>query len=340
MLTPSQPSWAFVTKTISIEWLPDYFFFAKQARPDIQVAVAFLCTWVSEPIKQDYGKLATVIKYICETIHLPLLIGWNKSGVLTLSVDAAFSVHRDIQSHTGAALTMGKGTVLLLSLKQKINTKSSTEAELVGVDDAMNFVVWSKLFFDWQFKDYNSSTPTSQLCKMNVLLQDNTSAIQLKQYGKRSSSKQTRHISIRYFYVTDKLQDKTLTTISYCLTKEIVSNYLSKSLQRSLFPSPSKRHNGYYWTRWSQDLQCIQVAPGTQETKWMNAFPLFFYLILCFIFKSLFFDWPTSLISALWLAECVGIFIFHFYLRGPQMPPRNYLKGVLTILSKQIVLSH
>ena len=119
----------------------ELLFVAKQARPDIQVAVAFLCTRVSEPTEQDYGKLATVIKYIRETIHLPLLIGWDESGVLTWSVDTAFAVHEDIQSHTGAALTMGKGAILSLSTKQKINTKSSMEAELVGVDDTMNFVV-------------------------------------------------------------------------------------------------------------------------------------------------------------------------------------------------------
>ena len=154
---------------------------------------------------------------------------------MTWSVDAAFAVHEDMRSHTGACLTMGKGAMLSLSTKQKINTRSSTEAELVGVDDAMNFVVWSKLFFDWQFKDYNPSEPTSTVGKTNVLLQDNTSAIQLERYGKRSSTKRTRYIAVRYFYVTDKLQDQTLTAISYCPTKEMVSDYLSKSLQGSLF---------------------------------------------------------------------------------------------------------
>jgi len=66
-------------------------------------------------------------------------------------------------------------------------------------------------------------------------LQDNTSAIQLERYGNRSSTKRTRYIAVRYFYVTDKLQDRTLTAISYCPTKEMVSDYLSKSLQGSLF---------------------------------------------------------------------------------------------------------
>ena len=45
----------------------------------------------------------------------------------------------------------------------------------------------------------------------------------------------TRHISIRYFYVTNKLQDRMLTAISYCPTKEMTLDYLSKPLQGSLF---------------------------------------------------------------------------------------------------------
>ena len=108
-------------------------FACKQARPDIQVAVAFLCTRVKAPTKEDYKKLTWVIRYLQSTIHLPLLIGWDETGVLMWSVDAAFAVHKDMRSHTGAALTMGKGALLSMSLKQKINTKSSTEAELVGV---------------------------------------------------------------------------------------------------------------------------------------------------------------------------------------------------------------
>ena len=65
----------------------------------------------------------------------------------TWNIDASFAVHPDCKSHTGACLTLGHGSVLSISAKQKINTKSSTEAELVGVDDTMAFVLWMKLFF-------------------------------------------------------------------------------------------------------------------------------------------------------------------------------------------------
>ena len=50
-------------------------FAAKRARPDIQVAVACLCTRVREPTEDDYLKLTRVIRYLCNTVHLPLLIG-------------------------------------------------------------------------------------------------------------------------------------------------------------------------------------------------------------------------------------------------------------------------
>ena len=92
-------------------------FTCKQAQPDIQVAVAFLCTRVKAPTKEDYKKLTRVIRYLRSTIHLPLLIGWDETGVLTWSVDAAFAVHEDMRSQTGAALTMGKGALLSMSLK-------------------------------------------------------------------------------------------------------------------------------------------------------------------------------------------------------------------------------
>ena len=115
-------------------------FAAKRARPDLQTAVAFLCTRVASPDKDDYKKLAKVIRYIRGTIHLPLVLGWDGSGRLVWSIDASFAVHMDMKSHTGYCLTLGKGSVLSGSTKQKITTRSSTESELVDVDDTITFI--------------------------------------------------------------------------------------------------------------------------------------------------------------------------------------------------------
>ena len=119
-----------------------------------------------------------------------------------------------MRSHTGAAIIMGKRALISMSLKQKINTKSSTETERVVIGNAMNFLVWSKLFLDWQMQHHDTVVKRKALGKTNVLLQDNTSTIQLERLGKWSSTKRTRHINIRYFYIIDKLQDKIVTAIS------------------------------------------------------------------------------------------------------------------------------
>lgn len=84
-------------------------------------------------------------------MHLPLILGSDDKGSnnicpdehspLTWNVDASYAVHNDMCSHTGACLSLGTGAVLSFSYKQKLVTKSSTEAELVGVDDTMTFVM-------------------------------------------------------------------------------------------------------------------------------------------------------------------------------------------------------
>jgi hypothetical protein len=50
-------------------------------------------------------------------------------------VDASYAVHPDMKSHTGGLMSMGTGGLICKSSKQKLNTKSSTEAELVGASD-------------------------------------------------------------------------------------------------------------------------------------------------------------------------------------------------------------
>jgi hypothetical protein len=45
--------------------------------------------------------------------------------------------------HTGLTMSMGKGSIVSSSTQQKINMKSSMEAELVGIDDGMSIITWA-----------------------------------------------------------------------------------------------------------------------------------------------------------------------------------------------------
>ena len=141
-----------------------------------------------------------------------------------------FAVHRDMRSHTGAVMSLGKGALIAMSTKQKLNTSSSTEAELVGVSDSMPFNIWATYFF----KAQGEGVAGYKLGIRNILYQDNESCIKLANNGKASSTKRTRHINIRYFHVTDRVKNKEL-EIEYCPTGEMVGDFFTKPLQGSSF---------------------------------------------------------------------------------------------------------
>jgi len=59
-------------------------------------------------------------------------------------------VHPDLKIHNGMVFTLGKGAIISDSTKQKSNSRSSTEAELNGVDDKICKILWSKKFIEYQ----------------------------------------------------------------------------------------------------------------------------------------------------------------------------------------------
>ena len=40
-------------------------------------------------------------------------------------------------------MSLGKGFISRVSIKQKVNTRSSTEAELVAIDDVVSKIIWT-----------------------------------------------------------------------------------------------------------------------------------------------------------------------------------------------------
>jgi Reverse transcriptase (RNA-dependent DNA polymerase) len=199
-------------------------FLSKRARPDIQTAVAFLTTRVTKPDEDDYKKLSRVMKYLRGSTQLTLVLEAGDLAVVKWWVDGSYAVHPDMRSHTGATMSLGKGSVYSTSIRQKLNTKSSTEAELVGVADVMPQVLWTRYFLAAQGYDVAAST----------IYQDNQSAILLEKNGRASSGKRTRHLNIRYFFVTDRIRSKEV-TVEYCPTGIMRGDFFTKPLQGALF---------------------------------------------------------------------------------------------------------
>jgi hypothetical protein len=68
----------------------------------------------------------------------------------------------------------------------------------------------------------------------SIVYQDNKSAILLERNGRASSSKRTRHINIRYFFVADRVANKEV-DIQYCPTGKMLGDFFTKPLQGTPF---------------------------------------------------------------------------------------------------------
>jgi hypothetical protein len=119
---------------------------SKRSRLDIQLATAFLCTLVLCSTKKDWENLKLVLEYLRGTLDEFLTLGANDIGMMKTWVDASYDVHKDMKSHTGGVVSFGIGAVMSKYSKQKLNTKSSTEAELVGASDYLPYPIWAKKF--------------------------------------------------------------------------------------------------------------------------------------------------------------------------------------------------
>ena len=97
--------------------------------------MAFLCTPVSEPDLDDWNKLRRVLQYLRGTIDLTLTMGADDITEMKSWVDVSYGIHDDCKSHTGGVMSWGWGVLLTKCQKQKLNTKISTEGEIVGVSN-------------------------------------------------------------------------------------------------------------------------------------------------------------------------------------------------------------
>ena len=88
-------------------------------------------------------------------------------------------------------MTLGKGAVLSKSSGQNINTKSSSEAELVGVDDILPTILWPRYFIEAQGYDIEH----------NIIHQDNKSTLRMLINVKQSCTARSKHIKAIFFWL-------------------------------------------------------------------------------------------------------------------------------------------
>ena len=84
------------------------------------------------------------------TIKDKIIIGAKTLTDLYKWIYAAYTVHNNMRGHTGGAISMGYGIMHGKASKQKINVKSSTESELVGMGKYVPYNIWFIMFMGAQ----------------------------------------------------------------------------------------------------------------------------------------------------------------------------------------------
>ena len=128
-----------------------------------------------------------------------------------------------MRGHTGGITSFGTGIVDQKSSKQRMNTRSSTEAKHVGTSEYLPKPIFFELFME------------AQGYKPNITLaKDNESEIRMLLNGKESCTANSKHVAIKYFWSTDRIKQGKM-KVKYCPTEKMLADFMSKPLQGSLF---------------------------------------------------------------------------------------------------------
>ena len=100
-------------------------FLCERSRLDIQLTVAFLCTWVQQPDEDNWKKMCRLLSCLKGTLDLKLTLKAEDLSVSKWHAGAAFAIHKDYKSHTGGIHTMGKGAIQSILIKTKTQHKKS-----------------------------------------------------------------------------------------------------------------------------------------------------------------------------------------------------------------------
>ena len=194
--------------------------FATFIRVDILKEVIFLSTRNHRPCDRARRACRQVIAYLKLNSSRPVNFG-SRDLTLHAYPDAAYAVHSDGFSHSGLFITLGPngGPIYVRSKKQKMITKSSSEAELIAASsivDAAKFL--SKIMLELKM-----------IKKIHfVLMEDNTSTIFILKNGEGVGGK-AKHFLTRYQEITD-LVSSGMITLRHCPTEDMIADYLTKGM--------------------------------------------------------------------------------------------------------------
>ena len=198
-------------------------YLAKRTRGQILTAVSHLSGRVNVATVDDQVKLDRVFAYLSTTKDEVLHLKSGGSVNPEVYIDASFGVHSDGTSRTGMVIMLAGAAIACWSSKQKLVTKSSTEAEVVALSDGLTNALWMR---EMVLAQGYKLAPTR-------IYEDNEGVLKIMKSG-RSPKHRTRHLNIRHFFARDRVQTGDIELV-YKPTGEMIADIMTKPVTGRLF---------------------------------------------------------------------------------------------------------
>jgi hypothetical protein len=194
-------------------------------RPDIALTVSKLARYVSAPTERHWQLVKNAMRYLRSTVDMQLVYsGGGESGGLVGYADSSWG-DQDAgrKSTSGFVFTYNGACISWNSSLQRIVARSTTEAEIIALSDAVLEAIWLRKFVNEITLDENNTI---------VLREDNDGCIHTFKNG--ALSRKTKHIEIRLEHVRDLLAKKII-QINYIPSGENLADLFTKPIDRVHF---------------------------------------------------------------------------------------------------------
>ena len=118
-------------QSFSTIWLPSYYTCVNAPGLTFSLLCHSSQPECSHLMRMISKQLGQRLHYLHDTKDCTLTLDTHNMAVIKWWVNASFTAHQYYKSHTGATMTLGCGSIVSLSNKQKINTCCSMEVEQV-----------------------------------------------------------------------------------------------------------------------------------------------------------------------------------------------------------------
>ena len=228
----------YVDTTEFLSKLMKLMFLARLTRLDILLSVVGLATKSKQPNIYDMERLDRIVGYLLYTKDLGMNIKVTNTK-LNAYFDASWNCHPDAKGHSGIIITIGPNgfPVIYKSSKQKIVTRSSTEAELVCDFTGTDILLYARRL--WLFLGYGSENEPTDLH------QDNTSTITISYMGRGSSGCNSKYMDLKYFWIKDYL-DKNIIRMKYLPTDQMIADFFASPRAGAIFKDMRDTIMGYH----------------------------------------------------------------------------------------------